>query len=180
MQAVLPLDEMAQVPSMLAAYPEAQQQWIAVRQKVPGVKVSCCSCCMCFTAATWTCCGCWIMLACNGHSAITASLSEKCSNEGLYHNATQNVPAISSCQVSIQTIGQHFHLCCKLVTEIRHWVHAANGAFQQLRQARSSGAWLLSVKLQFCQCVIMAFLLCSAQTWAVVQLDTSASWLSFR
>jgi len=48
---------------------------------------------------------------------------------------------------------------------------AANSAFQQLRRANvwSSRALTLSVKMQFCRCIVMLVLLYSGETWAVVK-----------
>ena len=66
---------------------------------------------------------------------------------------------------------------CTLDAEIKH---AANSAFQQLRQANiwSSRALTLSVKMRFFQCIVMSVLLYTGRHGL---LDiTPPLWLSFR
>ena len=68
-------------------------------------------------------------------------------------------------------LGSIFTSDCTLDAEVTHRVGAANGAFQQLRRANiwSSKALTLSVEVQFFQCIVMSVLLCSGETWPVVQ-----------
>ena len=72
-------------------------------------------------------------------------------------------------------MGTIFTSDCTLDAEITHKVAVANGAFQQLRQANvwSSKALILSVQMQFFQCIVMSVLLYSGETWAALKQHIS-------